>query len=196
MTELSDYSGEFKNALKLEDFSKEFLIRMMRQWSRAYIKLDEEWQKLVKETAGEEVVNQCAAKIWARVAEASVPRIARALDIKVKDVVDVIKVWQVAPDGLLSGLYPPDVEIKSRNHVIFSIGRCKTLEYLERTAPHRIKPVCQDIDLPGIIRYLTIFLPDAEVKGLKIPSGRRPSQDDYPACQFEFKRPKPGPQQA
>lgn len=29
MTELKDYSGEYKPDLKLEDFSKDFLIRLM-----------------------------------------------------------------------------------------------------------------------------------------------------------------------
>lgn len=187
MKELKDYGGGFKNDLKLEDFSKDFLIRMMRQWSRAYIKIDEVWAGLVKEKAGEEIANSCWAMAWPKIAEAVLPKLARGLDIQVNDVVDALKLFQIAPDGLLSGLYPIDVNIINRNDVIFSVTRCKTLEYLEKSAPHRIKSACQDIDLPGIERYLTVFLPNSQVKVLKIPAGPRKSTGETPACQFEFK---------
>jgi hypothetical protein len=47
MGELKDYSGEFRPDLQIEDFSKDFLVKLMRQWSAAYLRMTELWNDAI-----------------------------------------------------------------------------------------------------------------------------------------------------
>ena len=47
MAELNNYSGPFNPHLKFEDFSKEFLIKLIRRYAAGYMKLGEFWYEKV-----------------------------------------------------------------------------------------------------------------------------------------------------
>lgn len=187
MPELKDYSGEYKPDLKLEDFSKDFLIRLMRAWASAYLRVDEMWYMSVAERTSAQEAFDCQLAAWLRIAETSVPKIAKAANIQVNDIVDFLKVTQILPDGVQAGIFEAEFDIRSRNHVIVTITRCRTLEFLEKNAPERIVSVCHGIDIPINEKYLTVFLPDAEFPPLKLPDGPRKSLDEVP-CIWEMRR--------
>ena len=56
MEEMKDYSGPFKPDLKYEDFSKEFLISLIRRYAAGYLKLGEFWYEKVAALVGDESV--------------------------------------------------------------------------------------------------------------------------------------------
>ncbi|MBP1707505.1 MAG: hypothetical protein H6Q39_1229, partial [Chloroflexi bacterium] len=58
MGERKDYSGEFQPGLRLEDFSKEGLIQLVRAGAKLYGGLNQYWYKAVKDKLGEEAANQ------------------------------------------------------------------------------------------------------------------------------------------
>jgi len=47
MPELNDYSGPYRHDLQWEDFSKDFLIKLMYAWQRAYLRLNAFWYQAV-----------------------------------------------------------------------------------------------------------------------------------------------------
>ena len=93
MTELKDYSGEYKNDIKFEDFSKEFLIKLLHAWSKAYLRADEAWFQLTKERSGEAEAKKCREGFWSRIADANNPKLAKDLGIEVNTILDAMKVW-------------------------------------------------------------------------------------------------------
>jgi hypothetical protein len=64
MAELTDYSGPYKHDLRFEDFSKDFLIKMMTQWQRAYLRLSSIWYEKVMEKFGMDAADDCNLDVW------------------------------------------------------------------------------------------------------------------------------------
>ena len=183
MEELQDYSGEFIPKIDLQAFSKDFLIRLMHTWSSAYVRMDEIWNQAVEKHTGDaQLALNCELDCWSDIAERTLPRIAKAANIEVKDIVDAMKVWQMCPDGTSAGVYEAEYEVKNRNHIILTLTRCRTLEFLEKSAPERIRPVCHVLEGPVMEKYL--MNPKVKVTALKLPPRKGP---DEIACQWEYK---------
>src|SRR4030042_2412999 len=145
------------------------------------------WHNVVAERTSAQKAFDCQLAAWFRIAEINVPKIAKAANIQVNDIVDFLKVAQVMPDGVQAGVFEAEFDIRRRNHVIMTITRCRTLEFLEKRAPERIVSICHGIDIPINEKYLTIFLPDAKFPPLKLPDGPRKSPDEIP-CIWELRR--------
>ena len=107
-----------------------------------------------------------------------------------KNMLDLMRFIQILPDGLVTGIYPPEYEIKNENHVIMKFTRCLTLEYYEKqNLPERIRPVCA-ADAACIPDAAKIWFPNAEVQPLWLPPFDRPRTEDEkqkPPCAWEFK---------
>jgi hypothetical protein len=184
VNELKDYSGPLIPDLKYDDFSKDCLMRLMRQYSAAYFRLAEFWYIAAKEVVGMEQALKMEVKVWERMSKPTLLPIAKTANIQVNDIVDVLKVLQVAPDSVLrGGIYTPKYDIKNKNHVIYSITRCGTLEWLEKNDPERITPCCHVLEWRTFEEYIKAFLPNVEVKALKLPPRKGP---DEMACQWEL----------
>ncbi|MDD5093926.1 MAG: hypothetical protein PHV74_06055 [Dehalococcoidia bacterium] len=151
----------------------------------AYVTMDQTWEQMVREKVGDEVADECRRTIWPRLAKATTSKLPKAFNISVKDIVDVMKVWQLGPDGIITGIYDSEFEVKGRNHVIHTITRCRTLEYFEKNAPQRIEPLCRVVEQLAMEAYLKVFLPDAKVRALNVPTEPRKNPEDI-ACQWEF----------
>jgi hypothetical protein len=187
--ELKDYSGPFVPNIKRENLSKDFLIRLASECSTYLETLDDRWWAIVEQDAGKKKVLDMSVEVWKQLAELRHPKIAKAANIQVKDIVDVMKVWQMLPDGILNGLYDVEMDIKNgdRNHVIWTVTRCRSLEYFEKKVPDRLTRVCGfgGQEHQTIQNYLRVFFPDVETKVLKLPP--RKGTNDI-ACQWEFTR--------
>jgi hypothetical protein len=185
--ELKDYSGEFKPDLQIEDFSKEFLVKLMHTWAGAYLRMAEIWNDAILKRWGKDAACECELEAWLRVGELTHPIIAKAMNMRPKNIVDVMKLQQLLPDGIGAGIYDIAYEIKNENHVIMNFKRCRTLEFYEKIgAPERIVTVCQKIDPPVIERGVTIWFPKAKMTPLKVPSGPRKNQKEIP-CVWELR---------
>lgn len=188
MNELDDYGGQFDPQRKIDDFSKEFLLKLLRQWAYAYLRMAEVWVGVVKQrvNAGEDV--ECELEAWRKIAETTLPRIAKVMNIEPKTVVDALKIWQLIPDGMGTGLYDSVFEVKNENHVIWTLERCRSLEFLEKIGDtERLVACCQVIDPAMLQYYLEALLPNARIEPLKLPCGPRKDPTETPACRWEIK---------
>lgn len=189
MAELKDYSGEFVPNQKVENFSKECLVKLMNQWSAGYIRMDEIWVEVARKRLNMEEAMKWELEAWTLVAQRTLPRIAKVLGIEVKTVLDVLKVWQTCPDGTGTRVYNCSYEIKNPNHVIWHIDRCGSLEFFERNNQNtRIVALCQVLETPVLKAYLKALLPNAQINPVKLPTGiRKNPSAPGPACSWEIR---------
>ena len=124
MAELQDYSGAFNPALKFEDFSKEFLLKLMKVWQSAWLIMEGSWYDVVRERCGQEVADSCNLATWVRVAERVNPRYAKIANIELNTVVDSLKASQLPLDNPVGGGFPCEYDIRDENHVVMTVNKC------------------------------------------------------------------------
>jgi len=178
--ELNDLSGPYNPHLTFDMFSKEFLLKLMQVWQFAWLHLSEAWYKEVELKCGREVADDLEVKAWCRMAERVNPRYAKVGNIELKTVVDSMKALQLPLDNTTGGLYPIIVEIVNENHVIWTLPKCKSLEFFEAKDPGRIQQVCYVNEKKVIERYL--INRKIKLTPLKLPP--RSSPDEI-ACKWE-----------
>jgi len=179
--ELTDYSGPFYPNLTHKNFSKDLLLQLMHSYQYAWIIMSGGYYDAVRERFGVDAANECELASWMRVGERVNPRYAKIANIELNTVVDSLKVTQLPLDNTI-GLYPAEYEIKSPNHVIMTVTRCRTLDYFEKAEPERIEPMCHQMEKPVIEKYLVN--PRIKVTPLILPPRKSPEEI---ACQWEFK---------
>jgi hypothetical protein len=183
MAELTDYSGPYKHDLRFEDFSKDFLIKMMTQWQRAYLRLSSIWYEKVMEKFGMNAADDCNLDVWLTVGQKVVPKFAKMGNVQPNTVLDALKIVQLAPDSHVgSQLFAGELDIKNENHVITSTTKCAVLEFFEKAAPERIEYFCHKLEPQVMEAYFNN--PKIKVKPLKLPP--RKSSEDI-CCRFEIK---------
>ena len=179
--ELNDYSGPFYPRLTHKNFSKDFLLKLMVAYQYAWIIMSGGYYDAVRTRYGLEVANECELASWMRVGERVNPRYAKIANIKLETVLDSLKAEQLPLDNTV-GLYPAEYDIKSPNHVIMTVMKCRTLDYFEKAEPERIIPMCHHLEKPVIEKYM--INPKIKVTPLVLPP--RKSPEDI-ACRWEFK---------
>jgi hypothetical protein len=183
MPELTDYSGPFNPDLKFEDFSKDFLLKLMWHWQWAWLHLGQAWFSVVQEEYGTDVANNLEHQSWMRMASRVNPRYAKMANIQLNTVLDSLKAAQLPlGNACTSGVFPPEFEIISPNHVIQTLPDCQTLRYMEKEAPERIPWLCHFNEKKLIEKYF--INPKVKVTPLKLPPRKSP---DEIACQWEYK---------
>lgn len=180
-SELEDYSCPFKPDLTFNDFSKEFLLKLIQVWQFGWLHMASAWYEEVKEKFGSDAANTCNLNAWVKVGQRVNPRFPKIANIKLETVLDSLKCMQLPLDNPISGIFPVEVEIKNPNHVIWTVVQCRSLLMYERSAPEMIQPVCHELEEAVMRTYL--LNPKIKVKALKLPP--RKSPEDI-ACQWEF----------
>ena len=179
--EMNDYTGPFNPNLTFDEFSKEFLLKLMHIWQYGWLHMTEAWYNAVKERFGVDAANDCETQAWETIGERVNPRFAKVANIELNTVVDSLKCLQLPLDNTTGGLFPAEAKIINPNHVIWTIPRCRSLEFFEAKEPERIHHVCHVNEKKIIERYLVNR--KIKVTPLKLPP--RKSPDDI-ACQWEF----------
>ncbi len=64
VTELNDYSGPFKPDLRFEDFSKEFLLKLIHSYEYAWLRMSGAWHTAVRKRLGNDAANECNLEAW------------------------------------------------------------------------------------------------------------------------------------
>ncbi len=180
--ELNDYSGPYDPNFTFNAFSKEFILQLMQVWQYAWLHMTEAWYDAVKERVDKETADICETAAWCRRGERVNPRFAKVANIELKTVLDSFKCLQLPLDNTTGGLFPAEVEIINPNHIVWTIPRCRSLEFFEAKAPERIQYVCYENEKRVIERYL--INPKIRVKALKLPPRKGP---DEIACKWEAK---------
>jgi hypothetical protein len=193
MEELPDYSGEFNPALRLTDFSKEALIRLLVSASKAYLGIDGVWVTLMRRKYGDQAAFDYDKEVWFTQGLAlDIRRTVEPLNIRGNDIATVFKYLQFSPGFSVIYVGPPPefepyvrFELKNKNHGIMTVIRCNSLEYFER---HKDSPLqklaCEEIDAPAFQWLASQFNSNVKVTPLKLPT--RKSKREV-ACQWQFK---------
>jgi len=182
MEEMKDYSGPFKQDLKYEDFSKDFLIKLMRVWSYFYMEMASAWSEAVEKHLDTETATQCEKEAWVRVAKRSMPRLAKKANIELNTVLDSMKLMQLPPDNTVM-MYPVELEIINENHVKQTTKTCTGLEYWEKNnRMDRIEAMCHGT-AEKELNELYAANPKVKLTAIKLPPRKSP---DEPACVWEW----------
>jgi hypothetical protein len=183
MKDLPDYSGEFNPNLKLQDFSKEALIKLLVAAGKLYTGVDPLWVAAMRQRFGDRVAFDYDKEIWQAGTLNEVHRTAKALNIKGNDVASVFKFLQFSPG--FGVLFDIDWDLKDSHYGIMTVTRCNGVVWWERNKDHELqKFTCEEIEVPMFQRIAEYFNPDMKATALKLPP--RKGADDI-ACQWEFK---------
>ena len=186
MTDLPDYSGEFKPDLKLEDFSKDALKRLALANAKCYMTMDGLWKGLVSDRFGEELARELELQIWGKKALPPEARqICKALNIEGDDVATLFKLFQVQPAFVGEG-FDLEFELKDRNHGTCKVNKCLFIDYCERHGLDFdwVKYVCEVVDQAGFEAAAHYFNQRMIVTPLKLPQSMSER-----GCVFEYKIP-------
>ena len=182
MKELQDYSGEFIPDLKLEDFSKDALIRLYQAACKDYLGIDGIWLGLLRQKYGDQVAFGHDVEVWEPGTKGEVRRTREALNIWGDDVTAVMKYIQTSAS--LGGLFHIKCELIDKNHGRYTITRCHALDYFERTGDEKLmKQACEGLCIPYNQRSADWFNPKIKWTAVKLPP--RKSKDE-PACVWEI----------
>jgi hypothetical protein len=188
MTELKDYCGDYNPNIKFEDFSKDALIRLIQAYQINFIGYMGMWNTYNREHMSIEDAWDKDASVYEKsVGKFEIPMVCQAMKIEGDTVADMLKYFQMCPDGAREGLYEFTTELINEDHAILTFTRCPSLFYFEKKKSDiDIKCLCgpggcEDRAFTEICR---VFNPKMTCKALKIPP--RESVDDI-CCKWEFK---------
>lgn len=181
MKELNDYGGCLKPDISMEDFSRDALLSMVQLYCRLFLAVDGFWYLAVKERFSNEDALACDMWTWEKMSRYELDRITKTMKIHGKDVVSLIKAFQLEP-WMWNAKYR--VEVRNQNHVILTFVDCPVLVSLEKEGQGREETICKVVE-PKVFRdYADYFNPNIQIKALKLPP--RKSRDEI-ACIWEFK---------
>lgn len=183
MADLIDYSGEFRPALKYEDFSKDTLAELLYQFARVTNVLDGEYTTEIMVRHGQEEALSSQYKVWERHAPRVMRWIRRTLNIQGDDVATCFKLLQMLP-SFSPEHYDIEWELLSPGHGIFTVNRCKFLEEMEKASQGFERLICGESEPKSFQMLAGEINPHMVARPLKLPP--RKSRDKI-ACQFEFR---------
>ncbi|MFC2000551.1 hypothetical protein ACFLXE_07365 [Chloroflexota bacterium] len=186
--DLQDYSGEFNPDLKFEDFSKDALVRLIDAYKKCFVGISGMYHTVNAERMGVEEAWKVDSDVYLRQQMLfELPLVTRAMNIHGNDVLALLKIFQVLPDGIREGQYECSWDIKSKDHAILTFTKCQTLFYHERHGnPKDIEGLCG----PGSIEDLCFTAygkwvnPNMQCRALTLPP--RKSEKDI-CCVWEWK---------
>ena len=183
MKELEEYSGKFDPYVKLHDFSKDALVKLLTAAGKLYMGLDGLWVAAMRKKFGDRTAFDYDKEIWQTGTLIELRRVTEALNIKGNDVAAVFKFLQVDPG--FGVWFELEFDLKNENHGIMTVTRCNPLLMFERNKDNDLqKVVCEEIEVPMFQVVAEYFNPDMKATALKLPP--RSSDSDIP-CQWEFK---------
>jgi hypothetical protein len=185
--ELQDYSGAFKPDLKLEDFSKEALVKMVSAVTRDYYAIGGIWHATAEREFGTAVAQRLSVDIWGKKNSPAplddMRRMVRLFNIEGHDVKALFKYLQVSP---ILGVYYFKIkcELINDNRGILTVLHCPPLEKMEAAnSVEMAKWTCAEIDHTWIRHTAEYFNPKMKVRTtMELPR----TSKDQPPCQYEF----------
>ena len=185
MPDMEDYSGEFRPDLRMQDFSKDVLVRLWKASGQFGLRISQYWTLAVMEKFGEEAALELSRKIWVEsgLSEEECRVFTDAVNIPRNSIASFLKELQVDPGA--AGFMDMEVELINENWGIFTVKRCEALEICEALGSERLqKHACEELDVPGYDACVKLCCPEAKATALKLPPRKGP--DDI-ACKWEFK---------
>jgi hypothetical protein len=166
MTEVNDYSGPFKADLRFSDFSKEFLLELIKNWQWAWMHLDHAFfEQFIMRNELEDAF-EMDMTMWLRVATRVNPVFAEIARIPINNVVDCQKAYQLPLDNTMGELWSTSIQFVDEFESVHEVNECPALSWIEDHAPDRIIGLCK-LDRKVIERYKINM--DVELTPVKLP---------------------------
>jgi hypothetical protein len=183
MKKRNDYSGEFDPELKLEDFSSDFTIRLVRLYSRLYIALDGFWYLALKARQGNDEALACDIDAWDKMAKYEMDKLSNELNIVGDDVVALVKTIQFSP-WFQRMKYR--IDLQGRHDAVLTITYCPTLNALEKEGEGREEQICNVVDRKLFKDLASFFNPRISVRSLETPPRKGKKEI---CCKWQFTLP-------
>ena len=181
MRKFRDYSGQLDPNIKLEDFSKDVLVKLIKMYGKLYLAVDGFWYLSVKEKFNNDIALACDFWVWRKQCKNEMGKITKLLNIQGKDVVSFFKAFQFSP-WIWNMEYK--MEVKNSNLGLLTVIQCSTLEALEKEGQGREKTFCKEVEPIMFKMYVDCFNPKIEVNYLSVPPRRNKGKV---ACRWQFK---------
>jgi len=179
--EMNDYSGPYKPDLSFEDFSKEFLLKLIRVWQYGWLIMSDAWYYAVRKRAGMDMADDCMADVWEDVGIKVNPRLAKVANIDTGNMEGCVKVLQLPLDNTQGPTYKARAKIHDDKHATLTVEHCNFLNWVEKHEPERIKGGCEKSEARSMKTYLVN--PKMEVWPSKLPLTKKEGE---PYCVWEF----------
>lgn len=188
MADLKDYSGKFEPSMRFEDFSKDALVKLIKLYAKIFMGYMGLWNTVMKQYMSPEELVKYETEVYLKTArQFEAPGVVNALNIKGNDVLTLLKLMQMVPDGARQDMYDSEYEIKNNNHVIFTVKRCPTLLFWEKHGDTKSMEICCSVggmEEISLMEYANFVNPDIKITALKLPP--RKDANDI-ACQWELR---------
>ena len=188
MAELSDYSGKFLHGVVFEDFSSDTRLKLMKLYCRIYLGYIGMVDTVLKQYVSAELAAKIETDIYNKTMQMiEAPGVTKLMNIQGNDVITMIKLMQMVPEGARADMYGSEYDVKNNNHVIWTVKNCPSLNFWEKKGDKKAIEACCSV---GGIEEETMKVvagcinPDIKIKALKLPP--RKSKDEI-ACQWELK---------
>jgi len=185
MSELNDYQGKFRPDLSFGDFSRDFLLELIKNWQWAWMHLDHAFfEQFIKRNPLDKAFEMDMA-MWLRVATRVNPVFADIARIPVENVVDCQKAFQLPLDNTMGELWSTSIQFVDEYESVHEVNQCPALDWIEDHAPDRIIGLCK-LDRQVIERYKINM--DVELTPVKLPP--RNDKAEKP-CAWKMKKDVP-----
>jgi hypothetical protein len=186
--ELADYNVPYKPDLEFEDFSKDALVRLIKAYRTIFVGLMGMWNTTNRKRMDVEEAFALDAEVYERVLRKFyIPLLREAMNIQGDDVLALLKIFQVAPDGVGGQFYEFDYDIKDRNHAVLTCTRCPSLFYFEAKGTERdVQCLCGSggVEDRAFTAFCKLTNPKMKCQALQVPP--RKTKDGI-CCKWEFK---------
>jgi hypothetical protein len=194
--ELDYYDCPYSNDLEYEDFSKEFLIKLLRAGQKWYLSMALIWWAEVSKKIGQKEANELLPEVWETLAKSCMPLYYPLLGPNYKTADDFktleecMKAAHLPPDGGVDkGEWRGTLIWEDANHAVATVYYCYLLEYFESIgAEDTICALCQVAEPRGAEAYFTH--PNIKVTGIKVPPRKNPGgpfDDINPCCIWDYR---------
>ena len=180
MKKLDDYGGEFLPDLRLDEFSPDTLVGLLKLYAKLYMAMDGFWYLTVRERQGDKAALAHDIEVWEDMIRYETTVLRRLLKVRGNGITALMKVTQLCPWFQLTS---SKIEIENDSRATLTVSYCPTLESLENkrgTEYESCTVVCRKINE----NMALVFSPEIEVRCLRLPP-RRDKQDI--CCQWEFR---------
>ena len=190
--ELDYFDCPFSNDVELEDFSKEFLLKLMNLWMKSFQTMAMSWIAEVSKKFGSRAAWEMVPDVWENLGRACAPMYIPLLGPNYKTVDDIktlqdaMRVGLLAPDGALDKtLYAGRTLWTSPDRFLTIVTHCVMMEYFEGINDvEACLQVCHIAEPRGA--EAGFIHPNLKVTGIKVPP-RKSGDPNEPFCIWEYR---------
>lgn len=182
MPERDDYSGPFDPGFRLEDLSKQALVRLCREYMLVAHLLDRAVMPAVGKRFGPQAMEEVAIEEWMGASPVYTERIRKAMRVEGDDVASIFKSLQLDP-GFPHQYMDVRYEVVDEKRGYFWLERCGVLEEVEPLGEKAVVSMCHHMEDPTFDATVQSINPRARCRPVHRPP--RAAGATGPACRWE-----------